>query len=108
MHIYQQLYEFAASAGAFEGYIYRRSKTEIDTDVLSSWVGNLVDAYKNLSSEVRDECQSSIDRTLGRAIKSLGSLFDDRHALIRKLQKIVKGELPASPDDFQKDKWFQK
>jgi hypothetical protein len=107
MHIYQQLYEFAASAGAFEGYVYRRSKTEIDTDVLSSWVGNLVDAYKNLSSEVRDECQSSIDQTLGRAIKSLASLFDDRHALVNKLQKIVKGELPGSPDDFQKQKWFQ-
>lgn len=107
MHIYQQLYEFAASAGAFEGYVYRRSKTEIDTDVLSNWVGNLVDAHKNLPSEVRDECQSSIDRTLGRAIRSLGSLIDDRHALIDKLQKVIKGELPGSPDDFQKQKWFQ-
>ena len=107
MHIYQKIYEFAASAGAFEGYVYRRSKTEIDTAVLSSWVDNLLGAYKNLASEVRDECQPSIDRTLGRAIKSLGSLFDDRHALINKLQKIVKGELPESPDDFQKEKWFQ-
>jgi hypothetical protein len=27
---------------------------------------------------------------------------------IYELQKIVKGELPGSPDDFQKEKWFQK
>ena len=108
MHIYQQLYEFAASAGAFEGYVYRRSKAEIDADVLPSWVDNLIDAYENLPSEARDQCQFSIDQTLGRALKSLGFLFDDRHAVINKLQKIVKGELPKSPDDFQKEKWFQK
>jgi hypothetical protein len=108
MHIYQKVYEFAASAGAFEGYIYRRSKAEIDTETLTSWIDNLLDAYDNLSSEVLDECQVSIDQTLGRAIKSLGLLFDDQNVLVNKLQKIVKGELPASPDDFQKEKWFQK
>ena len=108
MHIYQKVYEFAASAGAFEGYIYRRSKAEIDTETLTSWVDNLLDAYDNLSSEVLDECQFSIDQTLGRAIKSIGLLFDDQNVLVNKLQKIVKGELPESPDDFQKEKWFQK
>ena len=107
MHLYQKIYEFAASAGAFEGYIYRRSKAEIDTEALYSWADNLIDAYENLTFEVRNECQSSIDHTLGRAIKSLGLLYDDRHALISKLKKIVKGELPESPDDFQKEKWFQ-
>ena len=107
MHNYQKIYEFAASAGAFEGYVYQRSKSEIDTAALCNWVDNLIDAYENLNSEVRDECQSSIDQTLGRAIKSLDLLSDDRQTLISKLQKIVKGELPASPDDFQKEKWFQ-
>ena len=107
MHIYQKIYEFAASAGAFEGYVYRRSKAEIETETLSNWVDNLFDAYKNLGTEVRAECQSSIDQTLGRAIQSLDALFDDRSPLISKLQKIVKGKLPESPDDFQKQKWFQ-
>ena len=107
MHTYQKIYEFAASAGAFEGYVYQRSKSEIDTEALYNWVDNLIDAYENLNSEVRDQCQSSIDQTLGRAIKSLDLLSDDRQTLISKLQKIVKGELPASPDDFQKEKWFQ-
>ena len=107
MHIYQKIYEFAGSAGAFEGYVYRRPATEVDVNTLSNWVDNLVDAYDSLSSEVLDECQSSIDQTIGRAIKSLGDLFDDEHPLIQKLLKIVKGELPNSPDDFQKEKWFQ-
>jgi hypothetical protein len=108
MHIHQKIYEFAASAGALEGYVYRRTKAEIDTETLFNWVDNLVDAYENLASEVRVECQSSIDQTIGRAIKSLGYLFADQHALINKLHKIVKGPLPERPDDFQKEKWFQK
>ena len=107
MHIYQKIFEFAASAGAFEGYVYRRSKTEIETETLSDWVDNLFGAYENLATEVRAECQPAIDQTLGRAIKSLDVLFDDRSPLISKLQKIVKGKLPESPDDFQKQKWFQ-
>lgn len=107
MHIYQKIYEFAASAGAFEGYVYQRSKADLDIEALSGWADNLLDAYENLASEIRDECQSSIDQTLGRAIKSLGRLCDERHALVNKLQKIVKGELPGSPNDFQKEKWFQ-
>lgn len=107
MHIYQKIYEFAASVGAFEGYVYQRPEAEIDTEALNGWVDNLIDAYENLNSEVRNQCQTSIDQTLGRAIKSLGLLSDDRHALGNKLRKIVKGKLPASPDDFQKEKWFQ-
>ena len=108
MHIYRKTYEFAASAGAFEGYVYRRSGNEINIEALSKWVDNLLTAYENLPAEVRDECQFSIDRTLGRAIKSLGFQFNDQPSLIGKLQKIIKGELPESPDDFQKEKWFQK
>ena len=108
MHIYHKIYEFAASAGAFEGYVYRRPGTEIDTEALSNWIHNLLAAYENLPVEARDECQTSIDRTLGRAIKSLDLHFNDQPALIHKLQQIVKSELPESPDDFQKEKWFQK
>ena len=108
MHTYQKIYEFAASAGAFEGYVYRRSKAEIDNETLTNWVDNLLNAYGKLSSKVLDECQFSIDQTLGRAIKSLSFLFDEQHMLVNKLREMVKGELPESPDDFQKEKWFQK
>ncbi len=107
MHIHQKIYEFAASAGAFEGYVYRRSKTEIDTQALSNWADNLHDAYQNFSPDILDEFQSSLDQTLGRAFQSLVLQFDHSDAIIKKLKKMIKGELPKTPDDFQKQKWFQ-
>ena len=107
MHIYRQIYEFAASAGAFEGYVYRRAKTEIDPDTLSNWVHNLVEAYDHLPADVAVECQSACDQTLGRAIQSLVAEFGDKHPAIAELHRIVKGRLPDSADDFNKTKWFQ-
>lgn len=107
MHIYQKIYEFAASAGAFEGYVYRRPETEIDFEALSNWVDNLLDAYRHLTPDVRSEFQSSCDRTLGRALKSLVHQLGPEHEVIGKLKKMIEGELPDSADDFQKTKWFQ-
>ena len=108
MHIYQQIYEFAASAGAFEGYVYRKTKSDIDMDALLNWVNNLVEAHRQLPADIRGECQSSCDQTLGRAIRSLISALGEEHQIIARLQEMVKGELPDSADDFQKTKWFQK
>jgi hypothetical protein len=88
MHIYQEIYEFAASAGAFEGYVYRRPEAEIDFKALSNWVDNLLDAYRHLAPDVLSEFQSA--------------------EVIGKLEKMIAGELPDSADDFEKTKWFQK
>jgi hypothetical protein len=107
MHIYQQIYEFAASAGAFEGYVYRRPRAEIDFKALSNWVDNLLDAYRHLTSDIRSEFQSSCDGTLGRALKSLVLELGQEHEVIGKIKKMIEGDLPVSADDFQKDKWFQ-
>ena len=107
MHKYQQIYEFAASAGAFEGYVYRRSKNEMDTTALTNWVDNLVQAYRHLPADAIAQCQSACNLTLGRAIQSLMAEFGQDHPLAGKLQTIVKGKLPKDPDDFQKEKWFQ-
>ena len=107
MDKYLHIYEFAASAGAFEGYVYRRSKSDIDPKALANWVDNLVEAYHRLPADAISQCQSACDQTLGRAIKSLMAEFGQDHPLVGKLQTIVKSELPDSPDDFQKEKWFQ-
>ena len=104
MHIYQKIYEFAASAGAFEGYVYQKAKADFEIDVLSNWVNNLVDAYHHLPADVIGEFQSACDRTLGRAIKSLTLELGEEQEIIGELKKMVKGELPDSPDDFQKNK----
>ena len=88
MHTYHQIYEFAASAGAFEGYVYRRSKSDMDTMALANWVDNLVEAYHCLPGDVINECQSACDQTLGRAIKSLVAEFGEDYPVTGKLQAI--------------------
>ena len=105
MHIYAQIYEFAASAGALEGYVYHRK--EVDMTAMPNWVDNLVAAYQRMPPEALGEFQSSIDFTLGRAIRSLTPVLGERHEIIGKLQSMVSGNIPESADDFQKKKWFK-
>jgi len=105
MHVFVKIYEFAASAGAFEGYVY--PKEQIDSNYLPNWVNHLYTAYELLPEEVRDQIQPSLDGTLGRAIRALIPRLGEDHEIIRKLRDIVKGELPTSVNDFQKKKWFE-
>ena len=105
MDIYVELYEFAASAGAFEGYAY--PKVKMDPAYLPKWADHLVTAYQELSPEVRDKIQSSLDRTLGRAVRSLASVLGEDDETIKMLKSIIVGELPEAADDFQKEKWFE-
>jgi hypothetical protein len=105
MHLYMQLYEFAASAGALEGFVYRRPDVEAGT--IDKWVENLGKAYPLLPAEVLKEIQPSLDGTLGRAVRSVSRALGEEHPLVQKLKSMVKGPLPASPDDFERKKWFQ-
>jgi len=107
MHLYNQIYKFAASAGALEGYVYRRAAGDIDMDALSNWADNLRRAYELLPDDVRSRIQTSCDRTLGRAIRSLEPLLEARSGIVVKLRSMVAGDLPATADDFDKNKWFQ-
>lgn len=106
MNIYAQLFEFASSAGALEGYVYQIK--EVDRRALPIWVENLVSAYQLLPADVLREIQAYCDMTLGRAIRSLVPLLGEEDDVIGKLKSMVVGPLPDSPDDFQKVKWFQK
>jgi len=105
MKIYSELYEFAASVGALEGYVYPKEK--VDTSYLPNWIEHLHKAYELLPQEVKDEIQPQLDKTLGRAIRSLIQLLGEDHPLVRKAKQMIKGGLPASYDDFQKKKWFE-
>jgi len=105
MNQFTQLYEFAASAGALEGFVYRRS--DVGAGTIEKWVENLGEAYRLLPAEVLKEVQPSLNGTLGRAVRSVGKALGEEHALVQKLKSMVKGPLPESPDDFQKTKWFQ-
>lgn len=105
VHPYKNIYEFAASAGALEGFVYH--KDGMNPDDIANWIGNLVDAYAILPQEAIDEIQPSVDRTIGRAVRSLAPLLGEEHDLVKKLLSMIKGPLPESSDDFQKKKWFQ-
>ena len=102
MHLFMQLYEFSASAGALEGFVYRRP--DVEAGAIEKWVENLGEAYQLLPAEVLKEIQPSLDGTLGRAVNSVRNVLGEEHALVRKLKFMVKGPLPASPDDFQRKK----
>ena len=106
MHIYAQIYEFAASAGAFEGYVYDRK--DVDMNFLPNWVNNLVEAYQRMPSEALGEFQPAIDFTIGRAIRSLISVLGEGHEIIGKLRSVVVGDLSGTADDFNIKKWFEK
>lgn len=98
MGTYRMLYDFAAKAGALEGYVYPKEK--IDPHYLPAWVDHVIEGYQALPSEARAEFQDLCNATLGRAIASLIPLLGEEHDVIRKLRSITKGALPSSPDDF--------
>ena len=98
MGIYQEVYDFAAKAGALEGYVYPKKK--VDLGYLPRWVDNLVDHYRRLPSEVREEFQGLCNGTLGRTIQSLLPSLGEDHEVIKKLKSIISGNLPSSPNDF--------
>jgi hypothetical protein len=98
MGIYKEVYDFAAKAGALEGYVYPKEK--VDLGYLPRWVDNLMDHYRRLPSEVREEFQSLCNGTLGRTIQSLLPSLGENHEVIKKLKSIISGSLPSSANDF--------
>jgi len=106
MQNYTKIYEFASSSGAFEGYVY--PKKEIEPNYLSKWVDHLVAAYEHLSPEVRNEIQSSLNGTLGRAARALIPILGEEDETMQKLKSMIVGDLPESADDFRKEKRFEK
>ena len=102
--MYKQIYEFAASAGALEGYAYE--KKALSEGVIAKWTDNLVRAFNRIPPEVREQFQSSCNGTVGRAIHSLTPLMGENHETISRLRSLIAGPLPSSADDFQKDMGF--
>jgi len=98
MEIYKRIYDFAAKAGALEGYVYPREK--VDVSYLPKWSDHLVQQYWDLPADVREEFQNLCDQTVGRTIQSLLPILGPDHDVIKKLRPLVRGKLPSSSDDF--------
>jgi hypothetical protein len=100
MGIYSDIYEFAARAGAFEGYVYQRK--DLTAHSLERWVDHLVEGYNAVPLEARKEFQGLCDGTIGRAIQSLVPTIGEENAIVGKLKSLTVGKLPTSPDDFSR------
>lgn len=100
MGVYSDIYEFAARAGAFEGYVYQRKG--IAAHSLERWVDHLIEGYNAVPVEARKEFQDLCDGTIGRAIQSLIPDLGENHEIIKKLKSLTVGKLPVSPDDFSR------
>ncbi|EFK07597.1 conserved hypothetical protein [delta proteobacterium NaphS2] len=87
MDIQIALYDFAASAGALEGYAY--PKVKIDPAYLPKWTDHLVAAYQELSPEVRDKIQGALDGTLGRAVRALIPVLGEDDETVKKLKSMI-------------------
>ena len=110
MSVYAKIYQFAASVGALEGYVYKKNRIEdLDLPALAVWTDNICQAYNQLPAEALQEFQGFLNRTVGRALHSLKNALGENHELVLKLQPLIKGKdnLPLSADDFNKKKWFQ-
>lgn len=97
MSINRQIYDFAAKAGALEGWVYKR---EVDVSYLPLWIQHIVDLYGGLPSEVRNEIQDMCNETIGRTIHSLEPVLGADHELMVKLRGLTVGAIPNDPDDF--------
>ena len=98
MHLYTKIYEFSAHVGAFEGYVY--GKKNLSPNELTKWIDNILAGHKDLTPEVTDIFQSSLDKTLGRAARSIAAFLGEDHELVRKLKSIIVDDTVKSPDDF--------
>ncbi len=102
METYREIFDFAASAGALEGYLFK--KEHLAEGELDDWIGNLVKQYQGFPSQIREHFQPSLDRTAGRAFHSLVPLLGADHPHVLSLKSMIIGEMPASFHDFAKEK----
>jgi hypothetical protein len=92
MGIYKDVYDFAAKAGSLEGYVYPEGK--VDLSYLPNWTDNLVNLYRSLPSEVKEDFQRSCNITIGRAIQCLIPTLGEDHEAIKKLKTMISGPTP--------------
>ena len=80
---YQKLFLFAAKAGSLEGYLFERKELE----PLDNWIGNIVDMYRELPSEVKSEINPSLTTVLKRALDYGGDTL--KPELREKLEQVL-------------------
>ena len=63
---YEQFFNFAAKAGALEGYLYEREKIE----PLTNWVNNIDEMYRKLPESVKRDIEKAYAVVLTRILSN--------------------------------------
>lgn len=69
----EELFKFAAKAGALEGYLYRRDKVES----LTNWVTNIEKMYAGLAPGARKDIKAELAAVLTRALSYGENVLDE-------------------------------
>ncbi|MBA4394688.1 MAG: hypothetical protein C0407_14145, partial [Desulfobacca sp.] len=86
MDEYMKIYEFAASLGALEGYVYgKQHAQELNLVALENWSLNILTAYRHFPDEVRSTFQDQCNQTAGRAIRSIEPILGVQHPITQRL-----------------------
>ena len=102
MGVYSDIYEFAARAGAFEGYVYQRKG--LTPDSLERWVDHLVEGYKAVIPRQRKSFRiCAMEPSVAQYSPSFQTIGENNE-VIKKLKGLTVGRLPSSPDDFSRKK----
>lgn len=80
---YRDLFLFAAKAGALEGYIYERSKTEL----LTNWIDNISNMYQGLPDSIKKEINEAYASVLQKILQYGGNVLED--SLKEKLKRML-------------------
>jgi len=102
MEMYREIFEFAASVGALEGYVFK--KDHLAANELDDWIHNLVKQYEEFPDEIKAHFQGSLDRTMGRAVHSLSAILGSEHEHVLSLKLLIAGDIPATSHDFNREK----
>ena len=70
---YEELFKFAAKAGALEGYLYEREKVE----PLNNWVSNIEKMYASLPDNVKNDIRSEFASVLTRTLTYGGKVLEE-------------------------------
>ena len=63
---YEELFKFAAKAGALEGYLYEREKVE----PLHNWVSNIEKMYASLPDSLKEDIENELRVVLTRTLNN--------------------------------------
>ena len=70
---YEELFKFAAKAGALEGYLYEREKVE----PLYDWVSNMERMYAGLPDNVKEDIRNELSSVLTRTLTYGGKVLEE-------------------------------